>query len=65
MVELDDSKRALTSGQYAVFYREDECLGSAKISHSGASEFSLEYSVLKGCSHLQDFDKNKVAQFGL
>lgn len=33
IIRLFKAKRAITDGQYAVFYVEDECLGSAKITH--------------------------------
>lgn len=36
-VKLDIPLRALTAGQYAVFYMGDECLGSARITKPGPS----------------------------
>lgn len=38
LVKLQHPLRAITSGQYAVFYRNEECLGSAQILASGPSQ---------------------------
>lgn len=47
VVKLDEEKRALTNGQYAVFSRNGECLGSAKIKTTPISRFSYNYDVDK------------------
>ena len=43
IVSLSQPMRALTAGQYAVFYHGDECVGSARILRTGPSLFTLDY----------------------
>lgn len=43
IVKLENSKRAITSGQFAVFAKDNECLGSAQIIDTGGSSFSYSY----------------------
>lgn len=37
LIMLKESLRAVTAGQYAVFYKHEECLGSARILNPGPS----------------------------
>ncbi|KAF6206272.1 hypothetical protein GE061_017501 [Apolygus lucorum] len=55
LVVLDDPLRALTPGQFAVLYRGEECLGSARITYAGPSEHTLRAGQGDSC-HLSDLD---------
>ncbi|XP_061920579.1 mitochondrial tRNA-specific 2-thiouridylase 1 [Entelurus aequoreus] len=41
-ISLSHTVRALTTGQFAVLYKGDECLGSGKIIQLGPSEFTIQ-----------------------
>nr|CAI5842711.1 unnamed protein product [Callosobruchus analis] len=56
-VKLKVYKRAITAGQYAVFAKDGECLGSAKILNSGVSNFSYFYNHNNECGLRSTIDK--------
>ncbi|XP_034178382.1 mitochondrial tRNA-specific 2-thiouridylase 1 [Osmia lignaria lignaria] len=60
IILLSQPLRAITEGQFAVLYRGEECLGSAIISFTGPSYFSLNEKVKM--DHYYNYGENMKAQ---
>lgn len=62
IIKLERDKRALTPGQYAVLYKNGECLGSAKIMWS-PSNFTVNYLANRANEKLQcEIEKFKTTE---
>ncbi|KAK4884938.1 hypothetical protein RN001_001209 [Aquatica leii] len=57
VIILETPRRAVTPGQFAVFYKNEECLGSAKILHAGPSHHTLNLFKVTNKSSIY---KNKL-----
>lgn len=61
VVKLFKGKRALTEGQFAVFYKGEECLGSGQIVCIGTSNFIYYYLQNNKIMRITDILRNKSA----
>lgn len=57
IVKLDEDVRALTEGQFAVFYLGEECIGSAQIINVGPSRFLLDWMDKSTCNVKENLEK--------
>lgn len=65
IVTTETPIKAICSGQFAVFYRDNECLGSAKISASGPSMyFSSDYRTVEEDKETMGDEKIAVKDVG-
>ncbi|CAK9827397.1 Mitochondrial tRNA-specific 2-thiouridylase 1 [Anthophora retusa] len=56
VIQLSQPLRAITNGQFAILYKEGECLGSATITFCGPSYYSLKQEIKIKQEHDQECD---------